>query len=91
MELSIISHQILFICLGDPVALFEFVKSVPDSVMKLLIDLFASSKTSGIFFTNDLMVLIDIILRQIMDRPVKDKVRFVVLYYILLHDTINIS
>ena len=64
----------MYSSLEDPVAMFEFVQSVPDSVMKFLIDLFASKKTSGIFFTNDLMVLIDIILRQICDRPVKDKV-----------------
>ena len=57
--------------------MFEFAQSCPDSVMKFLIDLFASKNTSGIFFTNDLMVLIDIVLRQITDRPVKDKVNHI--------------
>lgn len=73
----------------DPVAMFDFVHNCPDSVMKFLIDLFSSEKTSGIFFTNDLMVLIDIILRQITDRPVKDKTRteYLSLFHSLLNTT----
>jgi len=73
----------------DPVVMFEFHLPCPDSVLKFLLDLFASKETCGIFFTNDLYVLIEIILRQITDRQPKDKVRteYLSLFHSLLNTT----
>lgn len=56
----------------DPVALGEPV--CPDSLTKFALDVFASKETSGMFYTTDLMVLIDIVLRQISDLCPGDKV-----------------
>jgi len=67
----------------DPVSIFDYHKPNPNSVLKILQDVFALKETSNIFFTNDLKVLIDIILRQLTDRPHGDKVRtqFLSLFY----------
>ena len=55
--------------------MFSYHKPFPNSVLKILQDMFSNKETSGIFFTNDLMVLIDIILRQLTDLADGDKVR----------------
>ncbi len=39
----------------------------PDSMTKFLLDLFSDSGTSGLFYTTDMMVLIDIVTRQLTD------------------------
>ena len=39
----------------------------PDSITKFLLDLFADKSTSGMFYTTDMMVLIDIVTRQLTD------------------------
>jgi hypothetical protein len=49
----------------DPVALGE--PQCPDSLTKFALDVFSSAQTAGMFYTTDLMVLIDIVLRQISD------------------------
>lgn len=72
---------------NDPTALFEFNDRCPDSVVKFLMDVFADTKTSGMFFTNDLYVLFDIILRQLTDRQKKDRVRTE--YLSLFHSILN--
>jgi hypothetical protein len=40
---------------------------VPNSLLKILCDLFSRKETAAIFFTNDLKVLIDIILREVVN------------------------
>lgn len=45
---------------------------------KFLLDLFSHTDTSGLFYTTDLMVLIDIVSRQLADFGPEDEVRFVV-------------
>ncbi|CAH1784420.1 unnamed protein product, partial [Owenia fusiformis] len=59
----------------DPVRMFDYEPKPPDSLMKLLTDIFSSKKTANIIYTNDAMVLIDIILRQITDLSSGDKLR----------------
>lgn len=56
----------------DPVAMFAAL--CPSSGLKMLHDVFSSQMTSGLFFTTDLMVLIDIIVRQLSDLPAGDEV-----------------
>ena len=51
----------------DPVNIFGYLHRCPDSLLKFFEDIFSSETTSGLFFTNDLMVLIDIVLRQVSD------------------------
>ena len=72
--------MMVFSFIDDPVAIFDYHKPNPNTVLKILQDIFALKETSNIFFTNDLMVLIDIILRQLTDRCHGDKVRCLVLY-----------
>ncbi|XP_047139623.1 NCK-interacting protein with SH3 domain isoform X1 [Hydra vulgaris] len=59
----------------DPVALFSFSISCPDSVLKFLNDIFSTKRTSTMFYTSDMSVMIEIILRQLFNRPSKDQVR----------------
>ncbi|XP_034951064.1 NCK-interacting protein with SH3 domain [Chelonus insularis] len=59
----------------DPVRIFDHQPAPPHSVLKLFIDLFASEKTALLFYTNDVKVLIDIVLRQLFDIPPGDKRR----------------
>ena len=46
----------------------------PDSLTKILLDIFADKETAAIFYTSDLMVLIDIITRQLHDLCPGEKV-----------------
>ena len=41
---------------------------------KFLLDLFADKETSGLFYTTDLMVVIDIVARQLADLGPDDEV-----------------
>ncbi|XP_022905366.2 NCK-interacting protein with SH3 domain [Onthophagus taurus] len=59
----------------DPVNIFDHEPQPPHSVLKLLIDLFDSKRTGGLFYTNDIRVLIDIIVRNILDLSPGDKRR----------------
>ena len=59
--------------LEDPVAVKT--PCCPDSLTKILLDLFSDKDTAGIFYTSDLMVLIDIISRQLHDLCPGEKVR----------------
>lgn len=54
--------------------IFDHEPSPPHSVLKLFIDLFSNDVTAGLFYTNDVFVLIDIILRQLYDMFPGDKV-----------------
>ncbi|KAK0175488.1 hypothetical protein PV327_009235 [Microctonus hyperodae] len=59
----------------DPVRIFDHEPAPPHSVLKLFIDLFGSELTASLFYTNDIKVLIDIVLRQLFDIPPGDKRR----------------
>ncbi|KAL9960757.1 hypothetical protein ACROYT_G034256 [Oculina patagonica] len=51
----------------DPTAMFQYPRACPDSVLKFLTDIFSSQETSGFFYTSDMMILIEIVLRQLAD------------------------
>ncbi|EDO30013.1 predicted protein [Nematostella vectensis] len=59
----------------DPVVMFDYPKSCANSVFKIFTDLFSSPSTSGLFFTADMKVLIEIVLRQLTDLSPGEKVR----------------
>lgn len=58
----------------DPVVIKE--PNVPNSLTKMLLDLFSHSTTASLFYTNDLLVVIDIITRQLTDLNPDDKVNW---------------
>lgn len=51
----------------DPVRIFEHEPAPTHSVLKLVIDLFSRKKTADHFYTNDVKVAIDIVVRQLAD------------------------
>lgn len=51
----------------DPVHIFDHEPEPAHSVLKLVIDLFSRKKTAEHFYTNDVKVAIDIIVRQLAD------------------------
>lgn len=59
----------------DPVKMFDHEPQPPDSVMKFLQDLYSNPDTSGILYTNDAKVLVDIVLRHLIDLSPGDIVR----------------
>ena len=61
----------------DPVRMFEHQPKPPNSLLKFMSDLYSSRQTSGLLYTNDAHVLIDIVLRQITDLSAHDKVTLV--------------
>lgn len=61
-----------FFFVEDPVAIAE--PCCPDSMTKFLLDVFYDSSTSSMFYTTDLMVLIDIVTRQLTDLSQGDEV-----------------
>ncbi|KAH9361198.1 hypothetical protein HPB48_001556 [Haemaphysalis longicornis] len=65
------------------------VAGVPNSVLKMLTELFSDSTTAELFYLNDVAVLIDIVTRQLSDLPPADKRRLVYLSLMerLLHST----
>ena len=77
--------------------MFDFVQPCPDSVLKFLIDVFSAKETSQMFYTSDLYVLFDIILRQLVDREEKDKVGlayyfvFFLVFLLYLHILIKLN
>ena len=48
--------------------------NVPNSLTKMLLDLFSDPTTASLFYTNDLLVVIDIITRQLTNLNPDDKV-----------------
>lgn len=58
----------------DPVCMFKHTPPAPHSVLKFLQDVFASRETADIFYRTDMMVMIDIAVRQISDLSPGDKV-----------------
>lgn len=60
----------------DPVCVFKHDPPAPHSVLKFLQDVFASRDSADIFYHTDMMVMIDIAVRQISDLSPGDKVWF---------------
>lgn len=58
----------------DPVFVLKHTKPPVNSVLKILIDLFSISETANFFYTNDIKVLIDILVRQLSDLSSGDPV-----------------
>ncbi|CAG9865149.1 unnamed protein product [Phyllotreta striolata] len=56
----------------DPVRIFDHEPAPPHSLLKLFIDLFGRRSTADLFYTNDIKVLIDIIVRNISDLSTGD-------------------
>lgn len=54
--------------------MFKHTPPAPHSVLKFLQDVFASRETADIFYRTDMMVMIDIAVRQISDLSPGDKV-----------------
>lgn len=71
----------------DPVSIFKHQPQPPHSVLKILQDVFASSDTANIFYHTDMMVMIDIVVRQIADLSPGDKLRME--YLSLMHAIIR--
>ncbi|XP_073447939.1 NCK-interacting protein with SH3 domain [Aquarana catesbeiana] len=71
----------------DPVCIFKHQPQPPHSVLKVLQDIFSSSETANIFYHTDMMVMIDIIVRQIADLSPGDKLRME--YLSLMHAIIR--
>ncbi|XP_029177504.1 NCK-interacting protein with SH3 domain [Nylanderia fulva] len=59
----------------DPIRVFDHEPQPPHSVLKLFIDLFNNDAIASLFYTNDVKVLVDIILRQLFDMFPGDKRR----------------
>lgn len=53
---------------------FKHAPSPPHSILKFLQDVFSSRETADIFYHTDMMVMIDIAVRQISDLSPGDKV-----------------
>ncbi|XP_075039700.1 NCK-interacting protein with SH3 domain [Mixophyes fleayi] len=71
----------------DPVCIFKHQPQPQHSVLKILQDLFSSSDTANIFYHTDMMVMIDIVVRQIADLSPGDKLRME--YLSLMHSIIR--
>ncbi|XP_072176871.1 NCK-interacting protein with SH3 domain-like [Diadema setosum] len=59
----------------DPVKMFEHSQDTQDSLLKFMGDIFSSPTTSDLFYSNDMKVLIDIVVRQMTDLLPGDQVR----------------
>uniref|UniRef100_A0A7N8Y3C7 NCK interacting protein with SH3 domain n=1 Tax=Mastacembelus armatus TaxID=205130 RepID=A0A7N8Y3C7_9TELE len=84
-NVKILSEKVLLLLNrgDDPVCMFKHVPPAPHSVLKFLQDLFASRETADIFYRTDMMVMIDIAVRQISDLSPGDKLRME--YLSLMH------
>ncbi|XP_005992617.1 NCK-interacting protein with SH3 domain [Latimeria chalumnae] len=71
----------------DPVYVFKHQPQPPHSVLKFLQDVFACRDTADIFYHTDMMVMIDIVVRQIADLSPGDKLRME--YLSLMHAIIR--
>ncbi|XP_043470394.1 NCK-interacting protein with SH3 domain [Leptopilina heterotoma] len=74
---KVFTEKILFLLNReeDPVRIFDHQPAPPDSVLKMFVDLFSKEITANLFYTNDVKVLLDIILRQLFDISPGDKRR----------------
>ncbi|KAJ8360991.1 hypothetical protein SKAU_G00175160 [Synaphobranchus kaupii] len=76
-NVKILSEKILLLLNrgDDPVCMFNHAPPAPHAVLKFLQDIFASKDSAHIFYHTDMMVMIDIAVRQISDLSPGDKVR----------------
>lgn len=58
----------------DPVFVLKHTKPPVNTVLKMLVDLFSIPLTASMFYTNDVKVLIDILVRQLSDLSCGDPV-----------------
>uniref|UniRef100_A0A665TP46 SH3 domain-containing protein n=1 Tax=Echeneis naucrates TaxID=173247 RepID=A0A665TP46_ECHNA len=84
-NVKILSEKVLLLLNrgDDPVCMFKHTPPAPHSVLKFLQDIFASRETADIFYSTDMMVMIDIAVRQISDLSPGDKLRME--YLSLMH------
>uniref|UniRef100_A0A3B4FNI3 NCK interacting protein with SH3 domain n=1 Tax=Pundamilia nyererei TaxID=303518 RepID=A0A3B4FNI3_9CICH len=84
-NVKILSEKVLLLLNrgDDPVCMFKHTPPAPHSVLKFLQDVFASRETADIFYRTDMMVMIDIAVRQISDLSPGDKLRME--YLSLMH------
>ncbi|XP_023269945.1 NCK-interacting protein with SH3 domain isoform X2 [Seriola lalandi dorsalis] len=84
-NVKILSEKVLLLLNrgDDPVCMFKHTPPAPHSVLKFLQDVFASRETADIFYSTDMMVMIDIAVRQISDLSPGDKLRME--YLSLMH------
>lgn len=59
----------------DPVDVLRHTRPKVNSVIKILVDLFSIRETANLFYTNDIKVLIDILVRQLSDLSPGDVLR----------------
>lgn len=59
----------------DPVFVLKHTKPPMNTVIKILLDLFSLQETTNLFYTNDIKVLIDILVRQLSDLSAGDQRR----------------
>nr|XP_020463391.1 NCK-interacting protein with SH3 domain isoform X2 [Monopterus albus] len=88
-NVKILSEKVLLLLNrgDDPVCMFKHTPPAPHSVLKFLQDVFASRYTADIFYRTDMMVMIDIAVRQISDLSPGDKLRME--YLSLMHSIMN--
>uniref|UniRef100_A0A3Q3G8T4 NCK interacting protein with SH3 domain n=1 Tax=Labrus bergylta TaxID=56723 RepID=A0A3Q3G8T4_9LABR len=84
-NVKILSEKVLLLLNrgDDPVCMFKHTPPAPHSVLKFLQDVFASRETADIFYRTDMMVMIDIAVRQISDLSPGEKLRME--YLSLMH------
>lgn len=70
----IIFISFFFVCTDDPIKVVSNKKTAGKSLFKIIYDLFTCDKTAALFYTNDIKVLIDIIVRQLNDLSPGDEV-----------------
>uniref|UniRef100_UPI0037E72E55 NCK-interacting protein with SH3 domain isoform X2 n=1 Tax=Semicossyphus pulcher TaxID=241346 RepID=UPI0037E72E55 len=88
-NVKILSEKVLLLLNrgDDPVCMFKHTPPAPHSVLKFLQDVFANRDTADIFYRTDMMVMIDIAVRQISDLSPGDKLRME--YLSLMHSIIR--
>jgi len=59
----------VYCLIEDPVQVLKLKKKPKNSVEKMLIDILSDPKTAKLFYVNDIEVLIDIIIRQLLNIP----------------------
>uniref|UniRef100_A0A3P8TPD3 NCK interacting protein with SH3 domain n=1 Tax=Amphiprion percula TaxID=161767 RepID=A0A3P8TPD3_AMPPE len=84
-NVKILSEKVLLLLNrgDDPVCMFKHTPPAPHAVLKFLQDVFASRETADIFYRTDMMVMIDIAVRQISDLSPGEKLRME--YLSLMH------
>lgn len=79
-------EDITNVCSGDRTS--KTIESKPNSALKLLIEMFDNSQVSKLFYYNDVRVVIDIIIRQLNNLPVGDKVCLSLSIHLCIHYSI---